>query len=56
MRPFTKAQSMMPEMEFSSEGNQLDPTGSCYMGLKQRESLEDKDGKTNFCQYWYKKC
>lgn len=38
------------------ETAQLDPTGSCYVGLKQRENLEDKGGKTNFCQYLYKKC
>lgn len=41
-----------------SEGNsvrgaaQLDPIGSCYVGLKQREF---KDGKTHSCQHLHKK-
>lgn len=33
---------------------QRDPTGSCNMG--QTQSSEEKDGKSDFSQYWYKKC
>lgn len=35
---------------------ELQPSGAGFVGLKQGERSEDKGGKTNFCQYLYKKC
>lgn len=42
----------MPGMGLSSEG-QLSVTPLVVLQGAEAQSLEEKDGKRDFCQYWY---